>query len=167
VDVNAPADARLAGVAGNTPVCLAVKIAAREISAAMGAAVDTRALPQRAARRDQLFGIIQILAKAGAKMEIPSGDSTPLQLAVRSKDLETVKVLLANGANPNDGNVLHEAVQMNALGIVLTLVGAGADRKQANHEGKTPIDIAKEKGDANTVRLLSYEPPPRPAGSTP
>lgn len=112
------------------------------------------------------------LIDAGADVNKPSHGGTPLRIAVCGQDLEVVKLLLANGANPNAesfsilsnlahktkpgyfNTVLHEAVEKGSLPIAEALLAAGADPNRTDHEGKTPMAIAQEKGFTELVALL-------------
>lgn len=130
-------------------------------------------------RREKLLRIVEILIKAGSNLETQSFGGTPLRVAVYGKDLELVSLLLASGANPNAetysplsslarkermkgplglmgyyNTVLHEAVEKGSLTIVETLLKAGADPERTDHEGKTPLDLAREKGLTDIFGLL-------------
>jgi len=135
-------------------------------------------VPRRdhAAKREQGLRIIRALIEAKADINKLSHGGSPLRIAVHSRDLEVVKLLLANGANPNAeaftvlsdlakkegrrtlpgywNTVLHEAVAKGSLPIVEALLAAGADPNRTDHEGKTPMAIAEEKGFAELVALL-------------
>jgi hypothetical protein len=84
-------------------------------------------------------------------------DLTLLNLAVVESTPETVKVLLENGANPNDARAydrltpLHMAVYYNrenprAAAIVQLLLDYGADPSLRTSSGKLAIDLVA-KGD--------------------
>jgi ankyrin repeat protein len=124
------------------------------------------------AERQKHLRRLRMLIEAGADVNKPSHGGTPLRIAVCGQDLEVVKLLLANGANPNAetfsilsnlarktkpgyrNTVLHEAVEKGSLPIVQALVEAGADTKRTDHEGKTPLDIAREKKRAKIAEVL-------------
>ncbi|MGB6976775.1 MAG: ankyrin repeat domain-containing protein [Gammaproteobacteria bacterium] len=71
--------------------------------------------------------------------------------AVRANDVEQVKILLQEGADPNfcedmSGiTPLHFAAINNCLEIVLLLVAAGAKLNARTSEGERPLDIAKNQ----------------------
>jgi len=132
--------------------------------------------PERdySATREKFVKIARQLIKAGADLEKRSFGGTPLRIAVHHCDEELVKLLLGSGASPNAetlsiisklvkrnshtpayyNTVLHEAVEKNALRIVKALLAAGADRTRLDHEGKTPLAIAREKGHKEVAKLL-------------
>ncbi|MCL4790357.1 MAG: ankyrin repeat domain-containing protein, partial [Verrucomicrobia bacterium] len=112
------------------------------------------------------------IIEAKADVNKLSNGGTPLRIAVCGQDLEVVKLLLANGANPNAetfsilsnlahktkpgyyNTVMHEAVEKGSLPIAKALLAAGADPNRTDHEGKTPLAIAQEKGFTELVTLL-------------
>lgn len=178
-DVNATSRA----TADSTLLSLTVNAAGQEISKnfselGAGLAELLPSVPQRnhAAKREEHLRILRMLMEAGADVNKPSNGSTPLRIAVHWQDLEIVRLLLANGANPNAetfsifskltrkegrknipgyyNTVLHEAAQKGSLPIVESLLAAGADPNRTDHEGKTPLAIANEKGFTDLVALL-------------
>jgi ankyrin repeat protein len=130
-----------------------------------------------ASKRDSLISIVKLLLASGADVNknCPMG-GTPLRGAVCGMDLEMVRLLIASGANPRAetfsifsklvpsggakitegyfNTVLHEAVEVNSPQIVMALLEAGADFKRTDHEGKTPLDIAREKGFTEIIEIL-------------
>jgi ankyrin repeat protein len=162
-----------------TMLWLTVTHAAQEISKecrdlSAGLAELLPNVPQRnhAAEREKELRILQMMIEAGADINKPSHGGTPLRIAVCWQDLEVVKLLLANGANPTAetfsilsnlahkskpgywNTVLHEAVMKGSLPIAEALLEAGADPNRTDHEGKTPLAIAQEKGFTELVALL-------------
>ncbi len=85
------------------------------------------------------------------------GDS-PLSLALDGAQIELVDTLLENDINQTDsqGNSpLHLAVEREVpLSIIRYLIISGARTDQRNGEGKTPLDIAQEKGFAEITNTL-------------
>jgi ankyrin repeat protein len=70
-----------------------------------------------------------------------------------------VKYLLAHGADPNMAQnglfrPLHEAAANGDREIVDLLLKAGADRRAKTSGGKTPADLATEKGHQELAALL-------------
>ena len=135
----------------------------------------TEAIPERtydnAGKRKRLTAIVETLLRAKANTEALSYGTTPLAQATHAADLEVVRLLLSAGANSNAASlsvlsnaakkervkgplgqmgyfntILHTAVEKNSLPIVEALLVAGADPTRGDHEGKTPLDIAVEKG---------------------
>jgi uncharacterized protein len=162
-----------------TMLWLAVNLAGQEISKnfrclASGLAEYLPNVPQRdhASKREHHLRVLKMVLEAKADINKPSHGSTPLRIAVKWQDFEVVQLLLANGANPNAesysilstlahktkpgyyNTVLHEAVEKGSLPIVRALVEAGADIKRTDHEGKTPLDIAREKKRAKIAEVL-------------
>jgi len=139
-------------------------------------------IPERdhSAVRQKFIEIAHKLLAANVDLEIHSFGITPLRIAVHHRDLEMVKLLLAKKANPNAetysplsrlakterrkgpvglmgyfSTALHEAVEKNSPEIVKALLDAGADLARPDHEGKTPFDIARDRGNAEIVELIS------------
>ena len=67
--------------------------------------------------------------------------------AVRARDVDTVRRLLADGANPrlDDGREtpLHAAARRGPLALVETLIESGAFVWQPDRNGRTPLDVAR------------------------
>jgi ankyrin repeat protein len=131
------------------------------------------------AKRKRHFEMVDLLIGAGANLEALSHGTTPLWPAVHAKDLEMTKLLLAREANPNAryfsilslfaktervkgplgmmgycGTALHGAARQSTPPIVEALLAAGADPSLDNDEGKTPLDIAVEKGFDEIAAIL-------------
>ena len=96
------------------------------------------------------------LVRKGADVEL----GAPLIRASYSGQLDTVKVLLENGANPNaellgGATALHGvAVQSASTDVAKALIAAGADVERKNKEGKTAEMLAVENGHQNLAELL-------------
>jgi ankyrin repeat protein len=79
----------------------------------------------------------------GESVHAPS----PLFAAVRAGDADTVRRLLADGANPrlDDGREtpLHAAARRGPLALVETLIEFGAFAWQLDRRGRTPLDVAR------------------------
>jgi hypothetical protein len=182
-DVDALGDRMIPAVANSTPLWLAAYLAAQEISETWIEVCDglRELCPQpsdhdASSKRSQLIAVAKILIDVGANLEMMAHGSTPLRVAVCGNDVEVVKLLLSRKANPNAetfsvlsklarkqerktlpayyNTVLHEAVEKNSLPIVNALLVAGADPTRTDHEGKTPFNIAHEKGFAEIVAVL-------------
>jgi ankyrin repeat protein len=77
--------------------------------------------------------------------------------------LETVKVLLQHGTNPNiedseGNNALHKAVLGDDPEMVKLLLDYDTDRYKKNHSNESPLDIAEEDGNDEIKNiLLNYQ----------
>lgn len=85
--------------------------------------------------------------------------SQPLFDAVRARDLDAVRELLALGANanavlPGDGSPLIEAARKGQLETVKVLLAAGADPNQPVRGDGAPLIQASLSGNLAVVRLL-------------
>jgi ankyrin repeat protein len=72
--------------------------------------------------------------------------------------LSMVNFLLEKGASVDiqcpEGTALHVAVMQNNLEAVRGILKAGADLEVHNPNGKTPLDVAKEKHFQDIIALL-------------
>jgi hypothetical protein len=182
-DVNLTGGRQLVFAVGATPLWLAVNLATQENTQSWIEFTDSisKAFPaitrrDRASKRTRFVQIIKLLLAAGANVNAYSHGTTPLAIAVGRADSELVSFLLAAGANPRTDSlsilsklaktvgkktiagyyntVLHDAVEKNLLPIVEILVRKGADVTRIDHEGKTPVEIAREKGFIPIVEFL-------------
>jgi ankyrin repeat protein len=88
-----------------------------------------------------------------------SNGDTALHCAAMSGTINTVKALLAHGADVNYKNKLlrtplHIACQGNQYDIICLLVDAGANVNVANCRDETPLHLASGAGNLNAVKLL-------------
>ena len=94
-----------------------------------------------------------------------SQNSAQLFVAIRNRDLESVKCCIQNGVNINakdnfGWSPLHEAVWKGSLEIVKILLqnGANINSKTNYHHhlinDLTPLDIARSRGHGNIVEYL-------------
>lgn len=88
----------------------------------------------------------------------------PVHAATAVGDHDTMRLLLAHGADPNARQQLgyaplHDAAARGDEVMVGLLLDAGADPRVANDEGKSPADLAEGKGhEALAERLRSAVP---------
>ena len=116
------------------------------------------------------------LIKDGADLEAGYNGITPLHTAANCGNIwrenaaisghaECVKVLLQAGANKeakdhrklqHDNTPLHYAAIIEGnVECVRLLVEAGANKEATNQDGKTPLDLARERGYSCVVELLT------------
>ncbi len=127
--------------------------------------------PQR--EREASLDILRLLLASGADPNGRTLSRTPLSLAVFLKDMEVIALLLDAGANPDSGSwspfsklprpkgglafygsALHEAAECGATEVVQLLCSRGSDKSARNHEGKTALQIAEERGLSGVVHVL-------------
>ena len=80
-----------------------------------------------------------------------------LQSAINQRDVERVRQLLAEGAEPNGPRrfpLLHRSIKHGALDIVRMLVDAGADIERVDHAGWTPLTRADADERAEIIDFL-------------
>jgi ankyrin repeat protein len=89
---------------------------------------------------------------------------TPLHFVASLGDLETAKILLDAGANPNwpnehPGNTpLHNATSQKHYEMVDLLLSRGASQEIKNDEGFSSLDLAKKMNDPKLVAIFSSFP---------
>ncbi|CAM9605037.1 unnamed protein product [Ectocarpus fasciculatus] len=96
-----------------------------------------------AACRGCLHEVVLTLVQKGVDLNcVNARGYTPLRLAVRENNVATMKVLLAQGADPNCGKLLHIAARENKSAAIRALFEAGADIEGRDWMGRTPLDFA-------------------------
>lgn len=92
------------------------------------------------------------------------GGATPLQAALRYRDLETAEItaatLLGNDADPNPANraddpPLHIAAERGSAELVEMLIRRGADVAATNRDGLTPGAAAERAGHRAVATMLA------------
>lgn len=78
---------------------------------------------------------------------------TPLDSAIRSRDLDTVRFVLALGSDPNQDSPLFDAYFANMDDAITLLVEHGADINQCSSNA-TLLSVAIERCDLESVRLV-------------
>jgi ankyrin repeat protein len=95
-----------------------------------------------------------------ADVNYSDGFDRPLTLAVKTENLEMVRLLLEHGANPNlrggeNGNfALPIAIEKGNLEIVRLLLDRGANVNRGDHIGASPLRWAIDSENIEMVRLL-------------
>lgn len=105
----------------------------------------------------------RLLFDKGAKLD-KSAESNGLTRAIEDNNPEMLKLLLSKGASPNTeymgATPLVRACQRKAVSMIKMLLDSGADINIKSrfpgmpYDGKSPLDIAYEGGDAQVVELL-------------
>ncbi|KAI9927582.1 hypothetical protein AWENTII_006412 [Aspergillus wentii] len=150
-----------------TPLHAAAKDSRMEMAKmllASGASIDEvssdgmTALDHAISRQDTEMTVF--LLDSGAKPESSSTPETAIQIALRYRNMEVVKALIAAGADVNTQSLemsspLHIAVHMRGLSVVQMLVQAGADVNATDPLlGITPFHLAVSKGMADIAHYL-------------
>ena len=107
--------------------------------------------------------VIDFLANHGAELGHQGKGSTrmtPIRVAVTRDNPESVKILLALGADPLEKTpqgftLLHEAANIGNRNIVEQLLSAGCDPLAKASDGSTPSMWAAQHGDDDLLRLLA------------
>lgn len=98
------------------------------------------------------------LLAAGAPAMPPEGTrgrNTPLGLAAMSGDMETLRLLLKAGADPNSGSALSEAVTFGHAQVVRELIAAGADASGVEGTGINLMHWATITNRAEVIPVLA------------
>jgi uncharacterized protein len=118
------------------------------------------------------YEVLNRLLVLGADPNRPAANATrvhPLHSAAAHRDPEIAfamtSALLEAGANPNvaqqgDWTPLHQAAAHGLRPLVDLLVAHGADIAARSDDGRTPADMAAEKGYGDLAGLLSVGPAP-------
>ncbi|MET3593107.1 MULTISPECIES: ankyrin repeat domain-containing protein [Mesorhizobium] len=100
----------------------------------------------------------KLLIERGADVNAPTTWGRPLMAAMGKGKIDLLNLLLERGADPNsdrDGeSALHVAVILGCLDCVKALVVAGADVNAKTNGGKTPLHLAKRRGQREVADYL-------------
>ena len=106
--------------------------------------------------------IVELLLKAGADVTVvdPGMKATALHAAAYAGRTEPARLLIQHGIDvdaqgPYNGySALHDAIWQNNVETAAVIIEAGADLTLRNHEGQTPLEMAKARGRKQIVALL-------------
>lgn len=108
---------------------------------------------------DLYFIMVQELIRAGANVNYISLPVSPLYWAANSGDLETVKLLLQVGADPNLARdlprdmPLHRACRGGYVEVVECLLKAGAGVKLTNEKGRAALEELRQRKKSHEIEM--------------
>ena len=138
---------------------------------------ETRGMTARLGRASlSVLATLALALLATSPAAAANVDEAPIIAAARAQDADTVRTLIADGADVNAGQAdgataLHWAAYRDDLQIAELLLDAGANVSAENELGATPLWLAANNGSAQMVeRLLDAGADPNvalPEGETP
>jgi len=112
----------------------------------------------KAAQNGDVKAVQTLLASGADLSERADGNYSALDWAAMNGHLKIVKILIENGADVNSGagqaTALHVAAYFGQASVVRSLLEAGADPGIGNYQGKTPLQLARERGHIPIVHML-------------
>ena len=118
-------------------------------------------LLHKAVRFNKGIAVVKFLVSQGADVNAKNGGNiTPLREATFRGNLEVARFLISEGADVNatgfvdNSTPLHIVARRNMLDFARLLVSNGADVNAKDNNDITPLDIARNHGHTEMVRLL-------------
>ena len=110
--------------------------------------------------KNKKIELVKMIVEAGATLNNPVWEMTPLYQAFKEKQFEIAKLLILLGANANfrfqnGASLLHHAVSESKDKIVQILIEGGACLSLKNGVGNKPIETAL-RNDINVFKLISF-----------
>ena len=110
--------------------------------------------------------IVKQLLEAGADVTAvdPGMKATALHAAAYAGRTEAAALLIQYGIDinkqgPKNGyTALHDAIWQNNVETARVIVEADADLTLRNHEGQTPLEMAKARGRKQIVAIIEQQP---------
>jgi ankyrin repeat protein len=109
-------------------------------------------------------GMVELLISQGADVNTKADPSwRPLHYAAAGGHVQTAGVLIEKGADVNTKDdflgwlPLHYAAACGHRQTAELLVSKGADAKLRDHKGRSPADVAVERGHAGTAKFLGEQ----------
>lgn len=148
-----------------SPLLRAVQRGSRPAAAVLLRAGADASLPDKAGVTPLMaaagagdVALIDLLLDHKADVNARSGQETALTRAAFERKRPAVERLLGRGAKANLPNQtdtpLHQAAHVNDGDTVALLLAAGANPAAKDHQGRTPQDIAAQRGCARALRVL-------------
>ncbi len=166
--IDAGSDPNAHNVQGQGPLYLAATLDRARAAASLiagGALVDRAAdharpwLAAWEAARHGHSATLAVLLKAGAAVNTPDGEDSPLHAAALTDSRATIRLLVGAGANVDARDSsqlapLHLAAQRGGLEATRALLAAGADVEAADGSARTALWYAATNGRVDHARLL-------------
>ena len=118
--------------------------------------------PLHKACRDDHVAVVKFLLFAGADPDLNNCGATPLLRCTAWESLNSLQVLLENGANvaaidtsfQDERTALHKACDVGNVKACRILLSFGAKTDVMDRRGDTPLKVAIKNGNVQCVRLL-------------
>ncbi|XP_065557977.1 putative ankyrin repeat protein RF_0381 [Artemia franciscana] len=99
--------------------------------------------------------VCNLLIKSGAEIDATNvHGETPLGTAIKTSNVDLVKLLLKRGANPNCGACLHLAVEKGRSDLCELLIDSGANLDAMNANKEYPLHVAVRNKNLELVNFL-------------